>query len=86
MAWRCRLTFHWAVAVGGAIHESDVHVRADNAAERGVPLPEGWQIVLPLNVFAHMQFSVLGKSYICPTLRSSIADFSFTSVHTSSRA
>ena len=35
-----------AHAVGGAIHEADVHVRADNAAERGTPLPEGWRVAL----------------------------------------
>ena len=46
LAWHSTLAFHWAIAVDGAIHESDVHVRADNAAERGVPLPEGWQIAL----------------------------------------
>jgi len=28
--------------VDGEIHKSDVHIRADNAAERGVPLPEHW--------------------------------------------
>ena len=40
------LDFHWAIAMDGAIHEADVHVRADNAAERGVPLPEGWHVAL----------------------------------------
>ena len=30
----------------GAIQDADVHVRADNAAERGVPLPEGWHVAL----------------------------------------
>ena len=54
LTWRCNLCFHWAVAVVGAIHESDVHVRADHAGERGVPLPEGWQILSRLDVFAHM--------------------------------
>ena len=38
--------FHWAIAVGGSIHEADVHVRADNAAERGTPLPEGWRVAM----------------------------------------
>ena len=42
------LTFHWAIAVGGAIHESDVQVRADHAAERGVPFPATWKSELGL--------------------------------------
>ena len=29
--------------MGGAIHEEDVHVRADHAAERGVPFPATWK-------------------------------------------
>ena len=32
----------------GAIHESDVHIRADHAAERGVPLPAAWKTELSL--------------------------------------
>ena len=43
-----RLAFHWAIAVDGAIHESDVHVRADHAAERGVPFPATWKSELGL--------------------------------------
>ena len=48
MSWRSTLAFHWAIAVGGAIHEEDVHVRADHAAERGVPFPETWKSDLGL--------------------------------------
>ena len=47
---RSSLVFHWAIAVDGAIHESDVHVRADNAAERGVPFPAPWKSELNLGV------------------------------------
>ena len=43
---RSNLAYRWAIAVGGAIHEADVHVRADHAAERGIPLPEGWRVTL----------------------------------------
>ena len=43
---RSTLTFHWAIAVEGAIREEDVHVRADHASERGVLLPEGWRVAL----------------------------------------
>ena len=32
----------------GVIHESDVDVRADNAAERGVPFPATWKRELNL--------------------------------------
>ena len=32
----------------GEIHESDVHIRADHAAERGVPLPAAWKTELSL--------------------------------------
>ena len=32
--------------MGGVLHESDVDVRADNAAERGVPIPERWHIAI----------------------------------------
>ena len=42
LTWRSNLAFHWAIAVDGEIHESDVHIRADHAAERGVPFPEVW--------------------------------------------
>ena len=45
---RSTLTFHWAIAVGGAIHEEDVHVRADHAAERGIPFPATWKSDLAL--------------------------------------
>ena len=45
---RSTLAFHWAIAVDGAIYESDVHVRADNAAERGVPFPATWKSELGL--------------------------------------
>ena len=34
------------MALAGEIHVSDVDVRADNAAERGVPLPEGWHLAI----------------------------------------
>ena len=47
-AWRSKLAFHWAIAVEGAIHEADVLVRADNAAERGVPFPASWKSDLAL--------------------------------------
>ena len=46
LVWRSSLAFHWAVAIGGAVLEADVQVRADNASERGVPLPEGWHVPL----------------------------------------
>ena len=48
LAWHSTLAFHWAIAVDGAIHESDVHVRADHAAERGVPFPATWKSDLGL--------------------------------------
>ena len=43
---RGNLPFHWAIALDGAIHESDVHVRADHALDRGARLPESWHIAL----------------------------------------
>ena len=43
---RSNLDFRWAIAVDGAVHEADVNVRTDNAAERGVPFPEGWRVAL----------------------------------------
>ena len=45
---RTTLTFRWAIAVGGAIHESDVQVRADNEADRGIPFPAMWTSELGL--------------------------------------
>ena len=48
LTWRSNLAFHWAIAVDGVIHESDVDVRADNAAERGVPFPAAWKRELNL--------------------------------------
>ena len=42
------LTFRWAVAMEDTIHESEVSVRADNAAERGVPFPATWRTELNL--------------------------------------
>ena len=57
LTWHSSLAFHWEIELDGVLHESDVHVRADNAAERGVPLSDGWQMlqILPrLDVFAHM--------------------------------
>ena len=45
---RSTLTFHWAIALDGAIHEEDVHVRADHAAERGIPFPATWESDLGL--------------------------------------
>ena len=45
---RSNLTFRWIIALDGVIHESDVHIRADNAAERGVPLPAAWKTELSL--------------------------------------
>ena len=43
---RSSISFHWAIAMDGAIHEAEAHVRSDNVAERGVPLPEGWRVAL----------------------------------------
>ena len=40
--------FPLGIAVEGVIHESDVDVRADNAAERGVPFPAAWKTELSL--------------------------------------
>ena len=42
------LTFRWAIAMEDKIHESEVSVRADNAAERGVPFPAAWRTELNL--------------------------------------
>ena len=42
LTWRSNLAFHWAIALAGEIHESDIDVRADHASERGVPFPEVW--------------------------------------------
>ena len=41
--WHSNLAFRWTIAVDGVIHESIVYVRADHAAERGVPLPMAWK-------------------------------------------
>ena len=43
---RSNLDFRWAIAVDGAVHEVDINVRTDHAAERGVPFPEGWRVAL----------------------------------------
>ena len=48
MTSRSNLTFRWTVALDGVIHESDVHIRADHAAERGVPFPAAWKTELSL--------------------------------------
>jgi hypothetical protein len=48
LTWRSKLAFHWAIVVDGVIHESGVDVRADNAAERGVPFPAAWKRELNL--------------------------------------
>ena len=37
------LTFRWALAMEGKVHESEVSVRADHASERGVPFPAAWR-------------------------------------------
>ena len=42
------LIFRWAIAIEGKIHEAEVCVRADNAAERGVPFPTSWMSELGL--------------------------------------
>ena len=47
---RSNLAFQWAIALDGAIHESDAYVRADHAAERGVPFPAPWKSELSLGV------------------------------------
>ena len=43
LTWRSNRAFRWGIAVDGTIHESDVHVRADLAAERGVSIPTAWK-------------------------------------------
>ena len=48
MTWRSTLGFHWAIVVDSVIHESGVDIRADNAAERGVPFPAKWKRELSL--------------------------------------
>ena len=48
LTWRSNLAFRWAIALDGEIYESDVHIRADHAAERGVPLPAPWKTELNL--------------------------------------
>ena len=42
------LIFRWAIALVDKIHESEVSVRADHAAERGVPFPATWRTELNL--------------------------------------
>ena len=42
------LIFRWAIALADKIHESEVSLRADNAAERGVPFPAAWRTELNL--------------------------------------
>ena len=42
MTLRTILTFNWVIDANGDIRESAISVRADNAVERGVPLPENW--------------------------------------------
>ena len=49
MTWRSNLTFNWSITVDGVIRESEVCIRADNASERGVPLPDGWKTDLNLS-------------------------------------
>ena len=50
MTSRSKLAFRWAIALDGEIHESDVHIRADHAAERGVHFPAAWKMELNLGV------------------------------------
>ena len=40
---RSSLAFRWAIVMDGKIHESEIHVRADHASERGVPFPAAWR-------------------------------------------
>ena len=46
---RSILDFHLAIAMDGVVREANVHVRTDNAIDRGVPLPEGWRVALSAN-------------------------------------
>ena len=46
--WYGKLTFRWEIAIDDESHESEVSVRADNAAERGVPFPATWTTELNL--------------------------------------
>ena len=46
---RSILDFHWAIAMDGVVRKANVHVRADHAMDRGVPLPEGWRVALSAN-------------------------------------
>ena len=48
LLWRSKLAFHWSIVVEGVMHESDVDVRANHAAERGVPFPAAWKRELNL--------------------------------------
>ena len=43
---RSNLAYRWAIAMDGTVREADVQVRTDHAAERGVPLPDGWRVAL----------------------------------------
>ncbi len=46
--WYDKLTFRWEITIDDESHESEVSVRADNAAERGVPFPATWTTELNL--------------------------------------
>lgn len=41
--WQSSLAFRWEITIDDESHEREVSVRADNASERGVPLPAAWQ-------------------------------------------
>ena len=44
--WHSNLTLRWMIVIDGDSRESKVSVRADNASERGVPLPPAWHNAL----------------------------------------
>ena len=42
-SWRSKLAYKWAIGIDGALHESEIEVRADNASSHGVPYPKEWK-------------------------------------------
>ena len=37
------MAYKWAIGIDGALHESEIEVRADNASSQGVPYPKEWK-------------------------------------------
>ena len=49
MPCKAKLAFRWEITIDDESHQCDVSVRADHAAERGVPFPAAWRTELKID-------------------------------------